>query len=60
MARLIGFLNDIMIRASGWKQGNVHGATVLKDGDTTKMWFAAVKNKPAFAFGIGYATKQDK
>ena len=52
--------NIFVVDNKGWKQSNLHGPTVLKDGDTTKMWFAAKRKKPKFAFGIGYATKQDK
>lgn len=42
----------------GWKQLTINGPTVLQDGDTTKMWFAAYTNYPGFGFGIGYASKQ--
>ena len=43
----------------GWKHTQINGPTALKDGDTTKLWWAARTDQPEFAFGIGYATKQD-
>ena len=50
---------NIMSVEPGWKNTEIHGPAVLKDGDVTKMWFAGRTDKPKFAFGIGYATKQD-
>ena len=50
---------NIVTIGEDWKQTNVHGPTVIKEGDTTKMWYAGRTNRPRLIFGIGYATRQD-
>ena len=49
---------NIIAVDEGWKHVAVIGPTVLEDGGTTKMWFAAQTDRPGFGFGIGYATRQ--
>lgn len=50
---------NIIAVEPGYKQTEINGPTVLKDGGTTKMWFGARTDEPDFAFGIGYAFKED-
>ena len=50
---------NIISLEEGWKQVSLNGPTVLQDGDTTKMWFAAYTDFQGFGFGIGYARKKE-
>lgn len=50
---------NIIALDEGWKHVSVQSPTVLEDGGTTKMWFAAQTNRPGFGYGIGYASKQE-
>lgn len=51
---------NIVAVGTGRKRTEINGPTVLKDGDTIKMWYAARRENPDFSFGIEYASKQDK